>query len=88
MNQASKTIAKTGVGGFFARAVWNAVTDNEDHNAQAEAERRVAKETQTSRRPSLEQVLNSTEREKTKLWTKMQLLQMLRREPEHFCKIK
>ena len=53
---------------FFARTLWNTVTGNEEHSAQTEAERRVAKATQSAtKETSVGEVLDATKKEKEKI---------------------
>lgn len=49
MKQASKAVVKTGAAGFIVRTVWEAVTDNEDHNANREAEHEIRRNVEISK---------------------------------------
>lgn len=71
MDKAGRAALRTGAGGFMVRTLWNAVTENEEYQAQTEAERRVAKASQLStKETSVEEVLKATETEKEKIMEK------------------
>ena len=71
MDKAGKIAVRTGLGGYAVRTLWNSITENEDHNAQAEAERRVSKASESAKpNTTVKEVSEATEKEKQKIMEK------------------
>lgn len=68
MDKAAKGAVKTGVAGYVARTLWNAITESEDVGNQQEAERQTAVAVSTATTPTdSETVQKMTDKKKEEL---------------------